>query len=180
MKKGEGRRVRATVTRLRAWLHSVQARCALVVTIGTLVLCALFCLASAPQHYDLKVGSISQATISATRDVVDEVTTEERRKAAAASVEPTYHLQEGAADEVMNSLRAVFAELRSVQLYGLTLRPGDLPEDELRSLTFTDEQIANAQSLVTTMTLTRYQATTLLRTTTADLDTMESTVSIAV
>ena len=68
------------------------------------------------------MGAISRYTITATKDVVDQVTTDERKRAAAAAVEPTYHLDEDAADTVSADLKQVFNELRNVQLYGLTLR----------------------------------------------------------
>ena len=46
--------------------------------------------------------------------------------------------------------------------------------------TFSDEEIANAQGLLHTVTLTRYQIITLLRTETSDFDIMENTLTIAV
>ena len=112
--------------------------------------------------------------------MIDEVTTEERRKAAAAAVEPTYHLDETAFETVVTNLSNVFSEMRNVQLYGLTLRGPDDTVDTLRSKIYSDEEISNAQNLVESITLTRYQITTLLRTDTADFDTMVNTVTIAV
>ena len=64
---------------------------------------------------------------------MDELTTENRRQAAADAVEPTYHLKEGASDEVMQHLTAVFDELRIVQQYGLTLRQDGESEEETAS-----------------------------------------------
>ena len=111
---------------------------------------------------------------------MDEITTGERRRVAASAVEPTYHLDETAADEVNLQLRQVFDELRNVQLYGLTLRtPEDTPIS-IRTKTFTDTEIANAQALVTSISLSRYQLVTLLRTQTTDYDTMVNTITIAV
>ena len=91
-KRKDGRIGKHKNGKLRAWFRSVQARCAAIILFGGLLICAMFWTAIAPERYDLEVGSISRQTISASRDVVDEVTTEERRKAAAAAVEPTYHL----------------------------------------------------------------------------------------
>ena len=98
--------------RLSAWSHTSAARSTLWIVIATLILGTIFYAACAPKRYSLTVGSISHQTITATRDVVDEIATEERRKAAANAVEPTYHLAEGVSDEVMTNLGDIFAELR--------------------------------------------------------------------
>ena len=166
--------------KLTAWFRSVEARCALVVLVGSLLLFLLFSLASAPQRYSLKIGTISHQTITATKDVVDQITTEERRKAAANAVEPTYHLQEGATETVMANLNNLFNELRTVQQYGLTLREEGQTAEDLRYQTFEDSAIEYAQNLVTGMNLSRFQATTLLRTDTEDYDEMVSAVTTAV
>lgn len=163
-----------------AWFRSVEARCALVVFIGGLLLFLLFSAASAPERYSLKIGTISHQTITATKDVVDQITTEERRKAAANAVEPTYHLQEGATESVMSDLNALFTELRTVQQYGLTLREEGQTAADLQYQTFEDSAIEYAQNLVTGMNLSRFQATTLLRTDTEDYDEMVSAVTMAV
>ena len=113
---------KSVLRRMVLWFHGIEARCALVVLLGGLALFGMFSLASAPQRYSLSVGSISHHTITATKDVVDEITTAERRTAAANAVEPSYHLKEGASEEVMSSLEKLFDELRTVQQYGLTLR----------------------------------------------------------
>jgi len=166
--------------KLAAWFRSVEARCALVVLVGSLLLFLLFSLASAPQRYSLKIGTISHQTITATKDVVDQIATEERRKAAANAVEPTYHLQEGATESVMVNLNNLFSELRTVQQYGLTLREEGQTAEDLRYKTFEDSAIEYAQNLVTGMNLSRFQATTLLRTDTEDYDDMVSAVTTAV
>ena len=164
---------------MSAWVHTQQARCTLVVFIGFLFLCAILFLGSAPRRYSLRIGAISRQSITATQNVVDEITTEEKRKQAAAAVEPTYHLDEAVAGEVMANLNATFAELRTVQQYGLAMTATD---DEGNAITsnFTDEEVTYAQNLVTLMTLTRYQTTTLMWTTTEDFDTMVQMVSRAV
>ena len=83
-----------------------------------------FCAVSAPERYSLTVGSISHQTITATKDVVDEIATESRRQAAADAVEPTYHFQEGASEQVLSDLAAIFDEASActTRQYGLTLR----------------------------------------------------------
>lgn len=166
---------RGGVRRLNAWMRSANARCMLILLLGSLGLLGLFCLSSAPERYNLTVGSISHQTITATKDVEDPIATEERRRAAAAAVEPTYHMQSGVAEEVLSNLDAIFDELRTVMQYGHALQDGTLA---IRAPT--DEEIAYAQSLTTLMYLTRQQAMTLLTTQTADFDGMVSAVRLAV
>lgn len=136
----------------------------------------LYMLVCAPKRYDLKVGSIAHETITATKDVVDEVTTEEKKRTAANGVEPVYRFQDGIAESVVNDLDNVFSELRLVQQYGITLQDGT----ENPSGSFTDEEIEYANGFLHTISLTRYQIMTLLKTGTADFETMVSTVETAV
>ena len=161
--------------RAHAWLRSVAKR--LIILAVTIVLVfALYCCVCAPKRYDLKVGSISHETINATKDVTDEVTTEERRAAAANAVEPSYTFQEGVKEEVLSALNGVFNELRTVQQYGLTL----LDENGKPKATISDNETDYALSLVSAISLTRYQIATLLRTTSEKYEEMVNTVSIAV
>ena len=167
-------------SRMRAWLRTSKFKCAAIYMMGGLLLYALICLVCAPERYSLVVGSISRQTITATKDVVDEITTEENRKAAANAVEPSYHLEEGVSDDVLSDLANVFDQLRTVQQYGLTLRADGDTADSLKTRSFSDAELEYAQKLVTAYSLSRYQATTLLRTDTADFDVMVSTVTTAV
>lgn len=175
-----GRGKANALKKLGTWLHSAEARCTLIVLVGSLALFLLFGLASAPERYSLKIGTISHQTITATKDVVDQLTTEERRAAAANAVEPTYHLQEGASETVMADLDTIFSELRTVQQYGLTLRDENETAEDLRYRNFEESAIEYAQKLVSSISLSRFQAITLLRTETADYDDMVSAVTTAV
>lgn len=176
----KGKSKPGAMKKVNAWLHSVEAKCTLIVLVGSLALFLLFSLASAPERYSLKIGAISHQTITATKDVVDQLTTEERRTAAANAVEPTYHLQEGASESVMAELETIFSELRTVQQYGLTLRAEGETAEDLRYRTFEESAIEYAQNLVSSISLSRFQAITLLRTDTADYDDMVSAVTTAV
>ena len=177
---GERNRRRSGRRSLGQWLRSADAKCTLVVAVGALLVFVLFCAASAPQRYSLRVGAISHQTITATKDVVDELTTENRRQAAADAVEPTYHLKEGASDEVMQHLAAVFDELRIVQQYGLTLRQDGESEEETASRTFTETELEYAQGLLKEVALTDKQVEVLLRTDTTTMENMIATVTTSV
>ena len=171
---------RSALHPLTSWLHSVEAKCVFAFIATALVLFVLFCVTATPEKYSLTVGSISHYTITATKDVVDEVTTNERREAAANAVEATYRFEEGVSEQVMLNLENTFRELRTVQQYGLTLRQEGETDAELRSRTFTEEELQYAHNLITTITLTNYQISTLLRTETEDFEEMVSSVTTAV
>ena len=158
------------------WFRSAHARNTLIICCSYLIIFGLYCLVCAPKQYDLSVGSISRETINATKDVVDEVTTEEKRQAAANAIEPTYRFQEGVKEEVLSSLNGIFSELRTVQQYAQTL----LDENGKPKSSYTDAEIEYAQGLVTTVSLSRYQIGTLLRTRTESFEDMVATVYTAV
>ena len=163
----------------RNWLHSPSSICVLMIFGAFLFVIAVFFCVCTPKKYDLRVGAISHVTVDASKDIVDEVTTEEKRNAAAETVEPTYHFQQGVKEEVLSSLDSAFQELRTIQQYGLTLRSGE--DHKGRSLrAFSEEEIAYALTLVDTLDLNRNQLTTLLRIDTNSFEEMVSTVTVAV
>ena len=175
-KKKEGK-TRQTAARFKAWLHSPGCICALMFIGAALILYGIFFSICSPKKYDLTVGGISHVTINATKDVIDEVSTEEKREAAAKAVEPTYHFVEGVKEEVLSSLEEVFRQLRTVQQYGLTLVD---PETNEPKTTFTEEETDYALGLVEDLSLSRYQVRTLLRVDTTAFDEMVATVTVAV
>ena len=165
--------------RLREWIHSSSFIASLMIFGTFVIITAIFLCVCTPKKYDLRVGAISHVTIEAPKDIVDEVTTEEKRNAAADTVEPSYHFQQGVKEEVLSSLDSAFQELRTIQQYGLTLRSGnDLTGRSNRP--FSEEEIAYALTLVDTLDLNRSQLTTLLRVDTASFEDMVSTVTVAV
>lgn len=166
--------------KIKNMLQSASWKRFLAFLVATILIYGLYLLVCAPKRYDLKVGSIAHDTITATKDVVDEVTTEEKRKTAANAVEPVYRFQEGVAESVVSGLNNVFGELRLVQQYGLTLLDGTETPGQIRAKTYTDEEIEYANGFLHSITLNRYQISTLLRTSTTDFETMVSTVETAV
>ncbi len=159
------------------WFRSPLFRCTLLFILTFLVLFGIYFSVFTPRKYDFRVGSISHDTINATKDVVDEVSTEEKKQAAANAIEPTYHFQADVKEEVLASLKTVFGELRTVQQYGLTLQTDD---SESVRRTYTDEEIDYAIGIVKSVQLSRYQITTLLQTDTNAFEDMVSTVTTAV
>lgn len=158
------------------WFRTDLFKCILMdVTCFALIL-MLFFLICVPKKYNLSVGSISHDTINATKDVVDEVATQEKKNTAAAQVEPTYRFQQDVKEEVMNALADSFNELRTIQQYGITLRT----EKAARLNSFSEEEIAYAIGLLDQISLTRNQLITLLRVDTQQYEDMVTTVTTAV
>ena len=164
---------------IRNWLRSSSSTCAFLVFAAFVIILVIFFCVCTPKKYDLRVGSISHVTVDATKDVVDEVTTQEKRNAAADTVEPAYRFQQGVKEQVLSSLSDAFQEIRTIQQYGLTLRRA---ADETRYTVrpFSEEEIDYALSLANILDLNRTQLTTLLRTETDTFEDMVSTVTIAV
>ena len=96
-------------------LRSRTAQCVYVILAGAVILCILFMAAITPQRYDLKVGDISHTTITASKDVVDEISTARQRETAANQVEPSYIFKEDVAGQVMQDLATVLAQVSAVQ-----------------------------------------------------------------
>ena len=180
MKKKEEAARKGAFRRMITWFHGTSAKCAAVILLGTLILFGLFALACVSDRYSLQVGDIAHQTITATKDVEDAVTTEQQRKAAAAEVEASYHLQEGVTEEVLLALDSLFSELAYVQQYGQSLRDASDAPMLYTMNRYTNEEIAHAQSLVQSISLTVYQTRVLLSTETEAFNTMVVEVRTAV
>ena len=150
-----------------------------MIVVAFLIIIVVFFCVCTPKKYDLRVGAISHVTVDATKDIVDEVTTEEKRNAAAETVEPSYRFQQGVKEEVLSSLDQAFQELRTVQQYGLTLRSDD--QQTSRSIRpFSEDEIDYALTLLNMLDLNRTQLTTLMRIDTNSFEEMVNTVTVAV
>jgi len=133
-------------------LRSVPARCTYVLLICMVLLCGMFLLAISPQRYNLKVGDISHTTITASKDVVDEISTTRQREEAAKAVEPTYVFKEDVAAKVTSELNTVLAQVGAVQKYGSKL----LKEDNGQYI-FTDVDYKYVRTLLTHISLADYE-----------------------
>lgn len=163
-------------------LHSSTAQCVYIFLAGTAVLCLLLMLAVTPQRYNLKVGDIAPTTITASKDVVDEISTTRQQEAAAASVEPTYVYKEGISAEVMQDLQSVLTQATAVQKYGQRVLQTVAPDDQKKqkNYQFTEAEMKYARSLLTQLTLADYQLDTLLRATEEQMTEMCSNLTAAV
>ena len=80
------------------FLRSPAALRLLICVVGSALLVILFEAAIVPVRYHLEVGMVPNSTITATKDVVDELSTREKREEAATQVMPTYRYQDGVAE----------------------------------------------------------------------------------
>ena len=145
-------------------------------TVALYLLLLLICLLSVvPTQYDLTVGEVSPVTITASKDVVDELTTERRRKAAAEAVSPVYYKDDTVGDTVLANIEKVFSELRSVRELGQQIRAS---WDTL-SGSFTEDDYAQAQKLLSSISLSNYQLQTLMRTDEDDFESLYRSLTSA-
>ncbi len=149
---------------VREIFSSSAATRVLICLLGVAVIMALFEAAIVPMRYNLTVGMVPTSTIAATKDVVDELSTQKKRDEAAAQVTPTYRFQEGVTETVMNDFDQIFAQLRTARQYAATL------PDYSSLRVFSRDELEYARSLITLVSLSDYQLTSLMRSTQAELE----------
>lgn len=149
---------------LREYIRSSAALRVLICLIGIAVTVAIFEVAIVPMRYNLEIGMVPTSTIAATKDVVDELSTEQKRGEAAAAVLPTYRYQEGVTEEVISDFDQIFAQLRAVRQYAAML------PDASSTRIYTKDELEYAHALLTMVRLTDYQLTSLMRSTQAELE----------
>ena len=161
----------------KTWIDSLGARVKQVL-FGLLVYAVLLLicfLAIVPEQYDLSVGDVSPQTITASRDIIDEITTERRRQQASDAVSPVYFKDDTVSDVVMADLDTAFSELRSVRELGTQIRSA-WPDD---NLSFTDEDYSQAQHMLSLVKLSNYQLRTVMNTAERDFETLYQSVTSA-
>ncbi len=120
-----------------------------IVVVTYAILAALLLLGVTPEQHDIRVGLPAAMDILATKDVKDTVTTDQKKEAAAAQVEPSYKSADsGVTSEVLSELETRFAALADA-LPGLTSqRVLDMNDQDFEALntglglTLTREQYA--------------------------------------
>lgn len=89
--------------------------------IFAVIVCAvLFLLVSAsvtPVKYAINEGDIAEATITAPRDIIDSVKTEELKSKAMEEVKPVYNLDKQVTDEMLKSMNAYFGHVEDIRLF---------------------------------------------------------------
>ncbi len=153
-----------------SWIDRLSLRVQQALFAGvTYVLLLVVCLlAISPEKYDLSVGDVAPKTITASKDIVDEITTERRRQAAASAVSPVYYKDDTISDTVLADMDAVFSELRAVRELGTQIKAGWVDGEG----SFDDEDYDRAGGLLTRLTLSTYQMRTLMNTSELDFETL--------
>lgn len=159
-----------TGKRAKKWLDSLSLRVQQVL-FGVLtyaILLTICLLAISPEQYDLSVGDVAPKTITASKDIVDELTTERRRQAAADAVSPVYYKDDSVSKTVLEDMQAIFSELRAVRELGEQIRgTWESPDDS-----FSESDYTQASGLLTTITLSSYQLRTLMNTSEEDFESL--------
>ena len=152
----------------RAWIDhlSLRVQQGLFVVLTYALLLIICLLTVTPEQYDLSVGDVAPKTITASKDVVDEITTERRRQSAGAAVSPVYYKDDTISDTVLADTEAVFTELRAVRELGAQIRMNR--DSSITS--YTDEDYGQARVLLPALSLSNYQLRTLMNTTEQDFE----------
>lgn len=144
----------------RGWLKQLRSSSRLhhlgIIVLGSGLVLLACIMAISPTRYSLTVGMVPHVTIAATRDVIDEVTTEQNKALAAAAVTPTYKHQEGITEEVMTAFDNVAAQLSAVRQYAQTLPDYDA------NRRYDEEELGYAAQMLPLVSLRDYQLVTLM------------------
>ena len=161
----------------RTWFDGLshRVRQALFMALTYVVLLMICFLAVSPEQYDLSVGDVAPKTITASRDIVDEITTGRRRQHAADAVSPVYFKDESVSVTVLAELDSVFSELRAVRELGAQIRTGWKSEQG----SFTEADFEQAVGMLTRLSLSNYQLRTLMNTAELDFENLYQSVKSA-
>ena len=136
----------------------------LILILGCGLLLVMFEVAIVPVRYHLEVGMVPTSTIAATKDVVDEIGTEERREEAASHVSSSYSYDRTVSEAVLQDFDQIFAQLRAVRQYGSML------PDASPNRVYTSDELQYARDMLTLVSLQNHQLTSLLHATQEELE----------
>lgn len=145
-----------------------------IIGAGTVLILFATMLSISPKRYQLSVGMVPNVTIFATKDVVDEMTTQSNRALAASSVTPTYKFDEHVTDRVLENLDNLIVQLSAVRQYAETLN------DYGPSRQYNADELAYAGNMLTLLSLRDYQLTTLMNATKTQFDELALSLRSAV
>ncbi len=122
-----------------------------------------------PERYNLHVGDIAKKTITASKDVVDEQITHQRKEAAAAQVRAVSYKDETIAGEVMNDVQTACDEVRAVHRFGEEIHAEQNAAPDA-VIVYRDEDMTKATELIPTVPMTHEQIRTVFAMTQAEVD----------
>lgn len=105
----------------------------LILSATYLLLCTILILGISPEQHDIQIGAPAPLDILATKDVIDTVTTDELKAAAAAAVEPSYkNVDLSVVGSVSSDMEALFEQL--LALRDGTVDPASISEEQLQAV----------------------------------------------
>lgn len=125
-----------------------------VIVIAYCLLTVIVGVATMPNRYDIRVGMVSPVTITATKDVVDTITTSAYQEIAARQVEPSYVQDSTVASAVMADLEKPFELFVSL----------GVPEGEQAPQEITQEMLDSAEQVLSPVTMSDVRLTAILGT----------------
>lgn len=164
MNKAEKADANKKTAKLKSTLHSGSFKRLAVSVLSSIAILLIVLAAITPMRYDLHLGMVPNVTIAASKDVVDELTTEKNKLAAAANVTPTYKYQEGVSEQVLLKLDEIKGELNSVMQYAKTL------DDYSLERKLSEDEMEYASNMLTSISLKNFQIQSLVNTSQEDFD----------
>ncbi len=171
---GKDRQNATGLQKAYAFTRSATFHQGLIVAIGTLICLIIFIITVTPKRYNLTTGLVPTHTISANKDVEDEVTTLRNRDQAAANVTPIYHYQEGITEKVMLSLDAVYAQMLAVRQFAQSL------PDYNANRVYSPEEFEAAHEIMNLVDFQNFQLATLMNATAEQFDEMYTSLNPAI
>jgi putative nucleotidyltransferase with HDIG domain len=89
----------------------------IIIAVTALIVYAFVAISVMPLRYDIKVGKVAPATITASRDIVDKVSTNAALEQARLSVAPIYTIDSGITERTEQSVAGYFDSLRQAAEY---------------------------------------------------------------
>lgn len=156
-------KLKSGIKNICLFIRSKKFLTILICTVFSALIVLFFSSAITPIKYKLSVGMVPTQTITATKDVVDEIATEKNRQNAENSVTPTYVYNDGVADEVLQNIETLRNEISVTLQYAKTL------PDYSKNKQFSDEEVAYASKLINHIKFKDHQLRTILSSNENDL-----------
>lgn len=161
----------------RDLVRNRKAASVLLFVLAYAVVITLCMTSITPERFALSVGDIAKKTITASKDVVDEVTTQQRRDAAASQAAPVYYKDEGVKEIVLADFEKAFEEFSAVQSLGASVVAQREASGE--DAEFTQADYDEARALLTMVSLSNYQLNTLMSASADDLKNLYQSLASA-
>jgi len=109
---------RNMISALAQWLIHKRTLGVLVAVASYVVIFMMVTASIAPKRYDLKVGDLAKETIKATKDIIDEISTQKLIQEAQNSVDIKYKQDETITNEVLENIESCFSTIGDIRLEG--------------------------------------------------------------